>query len=193
MEVLASIGNTALVELGRVVPPGCAKIVVKLEYQNPTGSMKDRMAITAIGRAEADGRLKPGDTVVEYTGGSTGTSLAFVCAVRGYRIELVSSDAFSQEKLDHMLAYGASLTVLPWRPRGIDKQLFLDMIALARVRPDGRDVAFVARHRDLAATLPPRRCRHRRRAGRIAGTLRRIARCAQYRGRRNRLRSAAVG
>src|SRR5579863_215710 len=132
MDVLASIGDTALVELRRVVPPECAKIAVKLEYQNPTGSMKDRMAVTAIARAEADGRLGPGDTVVEYTGGSTGTSLAFVCAAKGYPINLVSSDAFSREKLDHMVAYGASLTVLPWGGRGIDKQLFLDMIATAR-------------------------------------------------------------
>jgi cysteine synthase A len=157
MEVLTSVGNTSLVELRRVVPPGCAKIAVKLEYQNPTGSMKDRMAITAIGRAEADGRLKPGDTVVEYTGGSAGTSLAFVCAVKGYRIELVSADAFSQEKLDHMVAYGAYLTVLPWRPRGINKQLFLEMIATARHKAERPNAYWTNQleNRDMAVGYEP--------------------------------------
>src|SRR5207245_174884 len=82
----------------------CADIFAKLESENPTGSMKDRMAQAVISRAEQDGRLKPGDTVVEYTGGSTGTSLAFVCAVKGYRLRIVTSDAFSKEKLDHMAA-----------------------------------------------------------------------------------------
>ena len=81
---------------------------MKLEWENPTGSMKDRMALAVISRAEADGRLKPGDTVVEYTGGSTGASLALVCAARGYRVRIVSSDAFSREKRDHMAALGAS-------------------------------------------------------------------------------------
>ena len=95
-----------MVRLRRVVPPDCARILVKLEWENPTGSMKDRMALAVISRAEADGRLKPGDTVVEYTGGSTGASLALVCAAKGYRIHIVSSDAFSQEKLDQMAALG---------------------------------------------------------------------------------------
>jgi cysteine synthase A len=130
--VLDSIGNTALVELRSVVPPGCARIVVKLEWQNPTGSMKDRMAVTAISAAERDGRLKPGDSVVEYTGGSTGASLALVCAAKGYKIHVVSSTAFSKEKLDHMRAYGAELTLVPNDGRGITKQLFLDMIEAAR-------------------------------------------------------------
>ena len=85
MSVLEAIGNTSLVRLRKVVPPGCASILVKLEWENPTGSVKDRMAQAVIARAEEDGRLKPGDTVVEYTGGSTGTSLALVCAAKGYR------------------------------------------------------------------------------------------------------------
>ena len=85
MNILRAIGNTSLVRLRKVVPPGCADILVKLEWENPTGSMKDRMAQAVIARAEEDGRLKPGDTVVEYTGGSTGTSLALVCAAKGYR------------------------------------------------------------------------------------------------------------
>lgn len=130
--LLESIGNTSLVELRHVVPPGCASVAVKLEWQNPTGSMKDRMAVAAISRAEEDGRLKPGDTVVEYTGGSTGTSLAMVCAAKGYPIHVVSSTAFSREKLDHMVAYGAKLTLVPHDGRGITKQLFLDMIEAAR-------------------------------------------------------------
>src|SRR5262249_37221134 len=104
--VLGAIGNTALVPLRRVVPTGCAEVLVKLEWENPTGSLKDRMAREVIARAEADGRLEPGGTVVEYTGGSTGTSLALVCAAKGYRIRIVTSDAFSREKLDHMAALG---------------------------------------------------------------------------------------
>jgi hypothetical protein len=83
--LLGAIGNTAIVRLGRVVPPRCATVLVKLEFQNPTGSLKDRMALAVISRAEADGRLRPGDTVVEYTGGSTGASLALVCAARATR------------------------------------------------------------------------------------------------------------
>src|SRR5512134_3577695 len=130
--VLGAIGNTALVELRRVAPPGCARVVVKLEGQNPTGSMKDRMAQAMIARAEADGRLRPGDTVVEYTGGSTGASLALVCAARGYRLRIVSSDAFSREKLDHMAALGAELTLVPSEGGRTTKKLILDMIEAAR-------------------------------------------------------------
>jgi hypothetical protein len=126
--ILEAVGNTGLVELRSVVPPNCARIAVKLESQNPTGSMKDRMAVTAISRAEEDGRLKPGDTVVEYTGGSTGASLAMVCAAKGYGIHVVSSTAFSAEKLNHMRAHGAQLTLVPHNGRGITKQLFSDTI-----------------------------------------------------------------
>lgn len=130
--LLKAIGNTALVQLQRVVPPGHAKIWAKLEWQNPSGSMKDRMAVGLISRAEAAGRLSPGDTVVEYTGGSTGTSLALVCAAKGYPIHVVSSKAFSQEKLDHMVAYGAKLTLVPYDGHGMNKQLFLDMVETAK-------------------------------------------------------------
>ena len=91
MNVLQSIGNTTLAELSTLVPNTSARISAKLEWENPTGSLKDRMAHAVISRAEADGRLKPGDTVVEYTGGSTGTSLALVCAAKGYPIHIVSS------------------------------------------------------------------------------------------------------
>jgi cysteine synthase A len=105
---------------------------VKLEWENPTGSMKDRMAHAVISRAEEDGRLKPGDTVVEYTGGSTGTSLAWVCAAKGYRIQIVTSDAFSREKLDHMAALGAELTRVPSEGGLTTRKLILDMIEVAR-------------------------------------------------------------
>src|SRR6202142_4238153 len=107
MSVLGAIGNTSIVRLRKVVPADSAAIFAKLEWENHTGSLKDRMAKAVISRAEEDGRLKPGDTVLEYTGGSTGTSLALVCASRGYHIHIVSSNAFSQEKLDHMAALGA--------------------------------------------------------------------------------------
>src|SRR5512147_147061 len=113
MDILHAIGNTSMVRLRKLVPPTSAGVFVKLEWENPTGSVKDRMARAVISRAEEDGRLKPGDTVVEYTGGSTGTSLAFVCAAKGYRIRIVSSDAFSKEKLDHMAALGAELKLVP--------------------------------------------------------------------------------
>lgn len=130
--VLGAIGNTALVELRRVVPPGCARVVVKLEGQNPTGSMKDRMAQAMIARAEADGRLRPGDTIVEYTGGSTGASLALVCAARGYRLRIVTSRAFSEEKLAQMAAFGAELTLVESEGGLITKGLIREMVATAR-------------------------------------------------------------
>ena len=132
MSILSAIGNTSIVRLNKVVPAGCADVYVKLEWENPTGSMKDRMAVAVISRAEADGRLKPGDTVVEYTGGSTGTSLAFACAAKGYRIRIVTSDAFSKEKLDHMAALGAELTIVPSEGGLTTKKLILDMIEVAR-------------------------------------------------------------
>jgi cysteine synthase len=132
MDILQAIGNTALVRLRTVVPPGCADILVKLEWENPTGSVKDRMALAVISRAEQDGRLKPGDTVVEYTGGSTGTSLALVCSAKGYRLQIVTSDAFSQEKRDHMTALGAELTLVPSEGGRTTKKLILDMIEAAR-------------------------------------------------------------
>jgi cysteine synthase A len=130
--VLEAIGNTALVELRRVVPTGCARIFVKVEGQNPTGSMKDRMAQAMIGRAESDGRLKAGDTIVEYTGGSTGASLALVCAAKGYRLRIVTSDAFSEEKLTQMAAFGAELTLIPSEGGRITRQLIVNMIEAAR-------------------------------------------------------------
>lgn len=132
MSVLDAIGDTSLVRLQKVVPPDCARTLVKLEWENPTGSMKDRMAQAVISRAEADGRLRPGGTVIEYTGGSTGTSLALVCAAKGYGLKNVSSDAFSREKLDHMRALGAELILVPSEGGLTTKKLILDMIEAAR-------------------------------------------------------------
>ncbi len=132
MDILRAIGNTSIVQLRKVVPPDCADVFVKLEWENPTGSVKDRMAQAVISRAEQDGRLKPGDAVVEYTGGSTGASLALVCAARGYRIRIVSSDAFSREKLDHMAALGAELTIVPSEGGRTTRKLIQDMIETAR-------------------------------------------------------------
>jgi cysteine synthase A len=132
MDILQAIGNTSMVRLRKVVPPKCAAILVKLEWENPTGSVKDRMARAVIAQAEKDGRLKPGGTVVEYTGGSTGTSLALVCAAKGYRCRIVTSDAFSREKLDHMAALGAELTLVPSEGGLTTRKLILEMIEAAR-------------------------------------------------------------
>jgi cysteine synthase A len=133
MTILDAIGNTSIVRLQKVTPAGRAQILVKLEWENPTGSMKDRMAQAVIARAEQDGRLKPGDTVIEYTGGSTGASLALVCAAKGYPIRIVSSNAFSQEKLDQMAALGAELTLVPTEGGRTTRKLILDMIEAARL------------------------------------------------------------
>jgi cysteine synthase A len=129
--VLGGIGNTPLVELQKVVPPGSGRVVVKLEWANPTGSMKDRMARAAIEGAEAAGRLRPGGTIVEYTAGTTGISLAFVSAAKGYPIEIVFSDAFSDEKRLTMLAFGARITDIPSDGGRINQALVKAMIARA--------------------------------------------------------------
>lgn len=128
---LAGIGNTPLVELVRMVPPGSARVLAKLEFANPTGSMKDRMARAAIEAAERNDTLQPGGSVVEYTGGSTGTSLALVCAAKGYPLHIVTSDAFSQEKRDHQAALGARITLVESDNGQITEQLIKTMIEVA--------------------------------------------------------------
>jgi cysteine synthase len=128
--MLAGIGDTPLVRLSKLVEPGLAEVWVKLEAANPTGSYKDRMALAMIEGAERDGRLKPGQPVVEYTGGSTGSSLAFVCAVKGYPLHIVTSDAFADEKLRTMEAFGARLEIVS-SPTGITPQLIPRMRARA--------------------------------------------------------------
>ena len=130
--ILNSIGNTPLIELRHVVANGYARILVKLENHNPTGSMKDRMARAVVAGAVSRGALVPNGTVVEYTGGSTGTSLAFVCAAMGYRLSIVTSDAFSREKRDHMRALGAVVLELPSEGGRTTKELIQRMIAKAK-------------------------------------------------------------
>jgi cysteine synthase A len=127
---LSAIGNTPVVRLSRMAGEGCAEVWVKLEAANPTGSYKDRMALAMIEGAEADGRLRPGQLVVEYTGGSTGSSLAFVCAVKGYPLRIVSSDAFAEEKLRTMRAFGAEVELIP-SPDGITPGLIPAMMRRA--------------------------------------------------------------
>lgn len=130
--ILNSIGNTPLIEVCQVVPDGCARILVKLESHNPTGSMKDRMARAVVEGAVSRGALVPNGTVIEYTGGSTGTSLAFVCAAMGYHLSIITSDAFSREKRDHMRALGANVLELPSEGGRTTKELIQRMIAKAK-------------------------------------------------------------
>ncbi len=130
--VLDGIGNTSLLALRRITVNG-VRILLKLESENPTGSMKDRMALAMVEAAEADGRLRPGGFVVEYTGGSTGVSLAMVCAVKGYPLRVVTSDAFAKEKLEHMRALGADLQVLRSDSGGMTEKLTRDMVEAARL------------------------------------------------------------
>jgi len=131
--ILDTIGNTPLIPLRRIVPASGARILLKAESTNPTGSMKDRMALAMVEAAEADGRLPPGGLVVEYTGGSTGVSLALVCAVKGHPLHIVTSDAFSPEKLDHMRLLGARLHVIPSESGRMTEKLTRDMIAAAGI------------------------------------------------------------
>jgi cysteine synthase len=128
---LAAIGGTPAVRLSTPAGSATAEIWVKLEGANPTGSYKDRMALAMIEGAERSGRLRPGQTVVEYTGGSTGSSLAFVCALKGYPLRIVSSDAFALEKIATMRALGADVEVLP-SPEGITPTLIPRLMARAR-------------------------------------------------------------
>ena len=130
-DVLGGVGNTPLVQLRKIVPTGSARVVAKLEWANPTGSMKDRMALAAIEHAEADGRLRPGGTVVEYTAGTTGIALAFVCAAKGYCLEIVFSDAFSDEKRRIMQAFGARVTDVPSNNKRITGSLVRAMMRKA--------------------------------------------------------------
>lgn len=130
--VIDLIGNTPLVPLRRVVVPGHARVLVKLESANPTGSMKDRAALAIVRRAAQAGRLQPGDTIVECTSGSTGTSLASVAVALGYKCLLVSSDAFSAEKLAHMQALGADLQLLRSDNKRITVELVTALIETSR-------------------------------------------------------------
>jgi cysteine synthase A len=132
-DILHCIGNTSLLALRNIVPKNGARILLKLESENPTGSMKDRMALAMIEAAEADGRLKADGTIVEYTGGSTGVSLSLICAVKRYSLHIVTSDAFAREKLDHMKILGAKLQIVHSESGGMTEKLTRDMIEAARV------------------------------------------------------------
>jgi cysteine synthase len=129
--ILQAIGNTPLVELKRLPAPRSARVLVKLESANPTGSMKDRVARAMIERAAAEGRLKPGDTVVEYTAGTTGISLALVCAALGFKAHFVFSNAFSPDKRITMSAYGATITDVKSEGGQITEQLIRSLISTA--------------------------------------------------------------
>jgi cysteine synthase len=131
--ILDRIGNTSLLPLRNIATPNGVRILLKIESENPTGSMKDRMALAMIEAAEADGRLVSGGSVVEYTGGSTGVSLSLVCAVKGFPLHIVTSDAFSREKLDHMRLLGAKLQIIPSDGGGMTGKLTRDMVEAARV------------------------------------------------------------
>ena len=131
--ILHGIGNTPLVRLRHLVPHTSARVLLKVESGNPTGSMKDRVALAMIEAAEADGRLSAGGSVVEYTGGSTGVSLSLICAVKGYPLHIVTSDAFAQEKLHHMTMLGATLEIIRSESGGMTEKLTRDMIEAARV------------------------------------------------------------
>jgi cysteine synthase len=185
MDILDAIGNTSMVRLRAVVPPGCADIFVKLEWENPTGSMKDRMALAVLSRAAEDGRLQPGDTVVEYTGGSTGTSLALVCAARGYRCHIVTSDAFSREKRDHMAALGAALTLVPSEGGRTTKKLILDMIEAARAlsrRPQTYWTDQLNNHDSIAGYYPLAEEIWRQTAGTVDAFVHSVGTAASSRG-----------
>jgi cysteine synthase len=130
LPILDAIGHTPVVRLAALVEPGMAEVWVKLESHNPTGSYKDRMALAMIEGAERSGRLRPGQTVVEYTGGSTGSSLAYVCSIKGYPLRIVSSDAFAAEKIQTMRAFGADVELIS-SPEGITPALIPAMRARA--------------------------------------------------------------
>src|SRR6476659_1627672 len=111
--ILDAIGNTPLVRLRRCAPQNGAELRLKLELRNPSGSLKDRMALAMIEGAERDRLISPGDTVVEYTGGSTGPALALVCRAKGYRALIVIADCFTEERMQLMRALGAEIELIP--------------------------------------------------------------------------------
>jgi len=188
--ILDRIGNTALLPL-RLIPRNGNRILLKLESENPTGSMKDRMALAMIEAAEGDGRLPTGGTVVEYTGGSTGVSLALICAVKGHPLHIVSSDAFAREKLDHMRILGARLQIVTSDSGGMTEKLTRDMIAAAH-RIAEETGGFQTDQLSNASQL----CAYRRLAeeiwqqtgGKIDGFVQSVGTAASFRGTAEELR-----
>lgn len=194
--ILDRIGGTSLLPLRHIRPANGARVLLKLESENPTGSMKDRMALAMIAAAEADGRLPPGGPVVEYTGGSTGVSLALVCAVLRHPLHVVTSDAFAREKLDHMRLLGAKLTVLPSDAGRMTEKLTRDMIATAGViaAESGAYWTDQMKNRDQIAAY------HRmadeiwqQTEGRIDGLVQSVGTAASLRGLAEGLRARAGG
>ena len=136
---MSAIGNTPLVKLTTLITSDMADVYVKFEGANPTGSMKDRMALSMIKGAERRGDLQPGSKVVEYTGGSTGSSLAMICAMRGYQAHFVSSDGFAEEKLQTMRAFGATVEIIPAKNGVLDAHVIDRMIARTKELIDQPD------------------------------------------------------
>ncbi|MBP8274845.1 MAG: cysteine synthase family protein [Acidobacteria bacterium] len=189
--ILDTIGQTPLVQLRRLVPAGSARIVLKLESQNPTGSMKDRMARSMIECAEADGRLAPGREVVEFTGGSTGTSLAFVCAAKGYPLQIVTSDAFSIEKRNHIKALGATLTIEPCVNGTITPDLFVRMRAATEKIVNERGAYWTKQFENHDQALGYRALADeawQQAGGRIDAFVHAVGTCGSLRGTATRLR-----
>jgi cysteine synthase A len=189
--ILSRIGATPLLALRRIAPAQGARILLKLEHENPTGSLKDRMALAMIEAAEGDGRLKPGGTVVEYTGGSTGVSLALVCAVKGYPLHIVSSDAFAREKLDHMRVLGARLQLVESDGGQMTAKLTRDMIEAARIvaqRSGGFWTDQLSNTDQLAAYHRLAEEIWAETGGRIDGFVQSVGTAASFRGTAERLR-----
>jgi len=189
--ILQRIGNTHLLALRNVRPANGARILLKLENENPTGSMKDRMALAMIEAAESSGRLASGGTVVEYTGGSTGVSLSLVCAVKGYPLHIVSSDAFAREKLDHMRILGARLQVVKSDGGRMTEKLTRDMIEAARLIAEEtgglwtdqlNNADQLTAYRDLAAEIWDQT------GGAIDGFVQSVGTAASFRGTTEALR-----
>jgi cysteine synthase A len=190
--ILDCIGNTSLLPLRQIVPNNGSRILLKIESENPTGSMKDRMALAMIDAAEADGRLKPGSSVVEYTGGSTGVSLALICAVKGYSLHIVSSNAFAQEKLEHMKMLGARLQIVHSETGGMTEKLTRDMVEAARVIAE-KEGSFWTDQLNNADQIPAyyKMAEEiwRQTTGRIDGFVQSVGTAASLRGNSEALRS----
>ncbi len=190
-DILDRIGNTSLLPLRRVVGAAGAQIRLKIESENPTGSMKDRMALAMIAAAEADGRLKPGGSIVEYTGGSTGVSLALVAAVRRYPLHIVTSDAFAREKLDHMRILGACLEIVPSESGRMTGKLTRDMVEAARLIQQRTGAFWTDQLRNtdqLAAYEAMADEIWRQTGGRVDGFVQSVGTAASFRGMAEALR-----
>jgi len=200
--ILEGIGRTSIVRLRHIVPNTSARVLLKVESENPTGSMKDRVALAMIEAAEADGRLTAGRSVVEYTGGSTGVSLSLICAVKRYPLHIVTSDAFAREKLDHMAVLGAKLRIVHSDNGRMTEKLTRDMIEAARIITEEtggvwtdqlRNTDQLSAYRTMAEEIWTQT------GGRIDGFVQSVGTAASFRGlaeslrqRNPRLRAVAV-